>query len=293
MGEFTLLRGKVMRVTKEDACGNRILGPSSVVTSKGFVSVALTSNTTQGDAITVTNANGDDCVSDTPAPKFSNYGVVINFCGVNPEAFTLLTGQPLVYAFDGTTVTGFGVDDDITLDSSGFALEMWSSVPSGACVGGQQAYGYILLPFLQGGVIGDFTVQNDAITFTVTGAQTKGGNAWGAGPYNVVAGSGGAAGPLNTALPTTRHLHLEKTTVAPPTPADGATALGVPATGATAGIPATLTPTNSYAPLNLADFTAHPVTATPSSAWTTGQYIQLRDGSKAHWTGSAWAAGAA
>jgi hypothetical protein len=35
------------------------------------------------------------------------------------------------------------------------------------------------------------------------------------------------------------------------------------------------------------------LTASPSTAWTTGQYILLGDGTTAHWTSSAWAAGPA
>ena len=33
------------------------------------------------------------------------------------------------------------------------------------------------------------------------------------------------------------------------------------------------------------------LTASPTTAWTTGQYVLLRDGSMAHWAGTAWVAG--
>jgi hypothetical protein len=52
-------------------------------------------------------------------------------------------------------------------------------------------------------------------------------------------------------------------------------------------------PTGATPPLNFADLSdASPITATPATAWTTGQYIQLADGSKAHWNGTAWVVGA-
>lgn len=35
------------------------------------------------------------------------------------------------------------------------------------------------------------------------------------------------------------------------------------------------------------------VVAKPTTAWTTGQFVTLKDGSKAHWDGNAWQAGAA
>ncbi|GLZ81409.1 hypothetical protein Afil01_62160 [Actinorhabdospora filicis] len=64
------------------------------------------------------------------------------------------------------------------------------------------------------------------------------------------------------------------------------------ATGATAGTPGSFTPADSLAPANLAELIAE-VTASPASAWTTGQYVTLADNSRAHWTGTAWATGIA
>jgi Phage capsid family len=69
---------------------------------------------------------------------------------------------------------------------------------------------------------------------------------------------------------------------------------GTPATGATAGTPGTFTPGGSTPPANVAGMTG--LTASPSSAWTTGQYVQTGTAGapgQAHWTGSAWAAGPA
>lgn len=62
----------------------------------------------------------------------------------------------------------------------------------------------------------------------------------------------------------------------------------VAATGATAGTPGTFTPAGGHV-ANLAGMAG--VTATPALAWTTGQRVVLDDGSEAHWTGTAWAAG--
>jgi len=291
MSSFNLLRGKAMRATRLNGCGIPVLGPDSVITSEGFISVALTANNTTGDAIVVTNANGKDCVNDTPTPKFNNYGAEIAFCGVNPELFTMLTGQPLVLDADDNPV-GFRQNSKIDVDLVGFALELWTGTAGDACNDtGDTPYGYILLPFLKGGALGDFTVENAAINFTLTGATTKDGSGWGVGPYDVTMDGTGEA-PLADPIDND-HLHLEIVTVPPPeTDDDTAQELGVPATGATAGTPATLTPTNSYAPADLAD-AATGFTASPSTAWTAGQYVLLLDGSKAHWSSSAWVAGPA
>jgi hypothetical protein len=287
---FALVRGRVIRVTRLDGCGNVLLGPDSKVVSEGVISVALTSNTDAGTAISVTNAAGKVCILDTPTPKFVNYTVEVAFCGVDPQLVSLMTNNDLVLDANDDAV-GFDVGTDVDLDNSGFALEMWSNVPAQQCAAGQTEYGYFLLPFLQGGVLGDFTWQNTEINFTMTGAATKDGNSWGVGPYDVQRDDAGVPGPLLVSLPPKKHLRMFKTSVAPPEPSCGATAVGVPATTATAGSPATLAPGNSYAPASFATIGA--LTASPLTAWTSGQYLQLRDGSTAHWDSTQWVAGVA
>lgn len=287
---FTLIRGKAMRITRLDACGAPVLGPASAVVSKGFVSVALAATTEAGTTISVTNANGDVCVRDEPAPIFLGYTVTIELCGVNPDMINLLTGQAIVFDSQATPQgVGFRMNSDVDLGATGFALEVWSAVPDQACVTGNKSYGYFLLPFLKGGIIGDFTIGNDAINFTISGAQTKKSSGWGVGPYNITRNTAGVAVPLKTAILSGDHLHLELVTVAPPVEVCGSVALGTPATGATAGTPGTYTPANSYGPATFATIGA--LTASPNTNWTTGQYIVLRDGTFANWTGTVWAAG--
>jgi hypothetical protein len=65
----------------------------------------------------------------------------------------------------------------------------------------------------------------------------------------------------------------------------------VVATGAGPGTGlGSFTPSGAMPPANFAALTG--VTATPATAWTSGQYILLGDGSKANWSGTAWAVGA-
>lgn len=288
---FPIVRGRRMRVTRLDGCGNPVLGPDSVVVTKGFISVALTANIEEGEEINVTNANGDVCILDTPCPKFNNYGVEVTFCDVNPALFTLMSGQPVVT--NGADTTGFRMNSDVSACDSGFAIELWTGVPTDACEPGSgQSYGYMLLPFVRSGVLGDFTIENAAINFTLTGAQTKKGSGWGVGPYDVV-NIAGVPSPLAEPIQVGDHLHLDMTTLAPPDEDCDPEALGVEATGATAGTPGTYTPGNSYGPEDFAALTSDPLVASPGTAWTAGQFITLRDGSNAFWNGIAWDQGVA
>ena len=87
----------------------------------------------------------------------------------------------------------------------------------------------------------------------------------------------------------------------PASPTDWSTGTGGtgPASGASAGIPGTWTPSGSDPPANVADLiagTPNAVTATPGTAWTTGQYVQTATAGasgEANWNGTAWEAGRA
>jgi len=205
-----------MRVTKTDGCCGPEYGDDNSIVTDGFVSVALTANISEAEEITVTNANGKTCVRDTGSPTFDGYGVELTFCEVQPCLFSMITGQPLV-TDQGGNIIGFKMNSQITLDSSGFALEVWMGVPGVACEGDAGASGYLLLPCLQGGVIGDFTIENAAITFSITGAATKDGNAWGTGPY--------PDHQLASPLDPDDHLYVVFSTEAVPFPTDGCVSL--------------------------------------------------------------------
>jgi hypothetical protein len=223
---LSLVKGRRIRVTALDSCGRPIYGDCSQVTSKGFISVAFTANTTDSDEISVTNASGEVCVFEAAVTSLTGYGIEIQFCEVDPELFALVTGQPVVTAADGNTVIGFDVDTKIGLENSNFALELWAGSPTGdACAdpNAQGNYGYLLLPFLKGGILGDFTVENGAVTFTLTGANTSEGNSWGVGPYDVMLGTGvtPVPGPMVTPVSTSTALRTMIVDVAPPEAACG------------------------------------------------------------------------
>src|SRR5687768_8542909 len=237
---LSLVKGRRIRVTSLDSCGRPIYGDDSQVVSKGFISVGFTANTTESDEINVTNAAGEVCVYEAAVTSLVGYGIEVAFCEVDPELFALVTGQPVVFAADGTTVIGFDVDTKIGLENSNFALELWAGAPTGdSCAeGAQGSYGYLLLPFLTGGILGDFTVENDSVTFTLTGANTKEGNSWGVGPYNVMLGGSSTPAPMATPVSTSTALRTMIVDVAPPQDECGARPLLDPALPAITSITA-------------------------------------------------------
>ena len=293
---FSLVRGSAMRVTALDGCGRPVLGPCSSITSEGFVSVAFTSNTDAGTAISVVNAAGKVCIADAACPTFVNYTVEITFCEVNPELLAMITGQNPVFDTQSDIAAGFRMNSDISPCDSGFALELWSKVPAVACdpadLAAQGSYGYLLLPFLQGGVLGDFTIENDAVSFVVSGAGTKTGSGWDRGPYNVVANANGNPGPLRDPILSGDHLHVQVTSVAPPEGSCDCAPNGIPATYATEIVNqvGTWGPANSYAPSSF-DQLSDPeseINAIPTAPWASGSRVALLDGTFARWNGVGW-----
>lgn len=231
--KVSFLRGKRMRVTVLDVAGRPVIGDSSVVSTKGVVTVGYTSNVEDGEAVSVPNMNGEACVSEPATPTLTGFGVEIEFCEVDFDLLGIVTGQR-VYVDDDGVVIGITESTDVDLSAVHFALEMWL----GSTNPGE--YGYVLTPFLSGGVIGDISVENGAISFTVTGLQTKNGTAWGSGPYDVELVNGVAA-PLREAMRANDHRRIITTKVAPPAIYSGATPLLDPTDPAVTDVTATVT----------------------------------------------------
>jgi hypothetical protein len=251
---ISLVKGRRIRLTRLDGCGRPVFGECSTAVSKGFISVAFTANTIDTDEINVTNAAGERCVYEPAETSLSGYTLEITFCEVDPDLFALATGQPVVA--DGDNTIGFDIDTQLNLAGQGFALELWAGAANtDACAteGAQGSFGYLLVPFLKGGIVGDFTVENGAVTFTLTGATTRDGNAWGVGPYNDIMldhSPTPVPGPMVTPIGATIALRTILTDVAPPEAACGCRPLLDPdvlplesIVGVVAGMVATFTPT--------------------------------------------------
>lgn len=213
---FTPVLGKRLRATRLDDCGNVPASGTadSIAVTDGFITLTLSSEVEDGSEIITRKADGSLCVNEMTASSFKRFTLEVEFCGVDPGLLSLVTNGN-VYQDHAGDDAGIVIPEG-TIDST-FALELWTGLSGAACpTGVEEASGYLLLPFVQSGVLGDLEVNGeDAITFSMTGAFTKGGNAWGVGPYNVVLDSGVDAA-LPTALDPLDHLLLMETGVTPP-----------------------------------------------------------------------------
>lgn len=217
---FIPVLGKRIRVTELSDAGS-VVPEAKYIATEGFITANLTSEVESGTEILVKNASGALCVNEKRPDSFKRFNVEIEFCGVNPALLTMMTNaEP--YTDSAGDLAGFTVPEGEILKQ--FSFELWSGLSGHIGGGTSAASGYFLLPFVAAGVLGDITINGEnAITFSMTGAYTKGGNDWGVGPYNVVMKGSGpdntapfAPAKLPTAIDEFDHLLLIDTAVPPP-----------------------------------------------------------------------------
>lgn len=231
---FSLFKGRRLRATKLDTCGRIVYGTCSqvVVGGSSFISVAMTDEIKEGTTYEREGADGELCLSERGCDQRRWINVEYTFCRVDPDLVTLLNPnwQKLI-DYKGDSI---GWAETYTLQcDTGVGLELWSDV-SGVDTcddpNAVAAYGYILLPQVVGGRIGDLTVQNDAVDFVLTG-RTKKNPKWGNGPYNIMLNGPTVSpvpGPLLSPVGADEPRRIFITTVPPPAPTCGCQPLSAP-----------------------------------------------------------------
>lgn len=215
----SVVRAPSARVTRLDACGATTNTGCDYATTESFITITLTKvYQDRQDALRL-NANGDICVDKPKPPILRWYEVAIEFCNVDPELFNIVSAEPLILndAEDPVAVGWCTLPDSAS--ASNFALEFWVGTEDEGCEDGEVRYGYGLLPRVTQGTIGDVTIGNDVVTFTVTGI-TRAANQWGTGPYNVIINESGVnegfPGPLLSPVNVKAHKCFQWTTLGPP-----------------------------------------------------------------------------
>lgn len=222
-----LARSRRMRLTRLDECGAPDPGASATLVTDGHISVAAAPNYLDPEEITQLNANGDLCVDDQGRPQLRWVDLTILMCGINPDAWNIITGNPLVVddAVSPNNV-GMRLDSDQT-GTANFAMELWSNVPSQSCTEGNVQYGYWLFPYVVQARVGEWSIANAALTLTFT-ARTHPNSQWGTGPATYLVREDAVSSTpevLLSAIQADTHVHYETVTVAPPTAACAAIAL--------------------------------------------------------------------
>lgn len=215
---FRSIQGLAIRLTRLDACCSTVTGGTcDFVTSESFVTLNLTAEIEEPDEFLVKLANGKLCINEVGCATLKRYNVEIEICNADPDLFEITAGVSTVVDYNGDVV-GFEVDENLG-ECNRFALEFWTKVVGDDCVDpttGAQQYLYWLLPCVSNARIGDITIENGPLTWTLVGESVTS-DAWGVGPYNVVPiDAANTPGPLLLPLGPDTALHVQFTTIAPP-----------------------------------------------------------------------------
>lgn|SRR5690606_8750221 len=221
---YAPIGGKVVRVTEVDACGAPVPGGQYVVSS-GFVSLAISAEVESGTEYLQKNANGDLCVNERAPDSLKRLNLTVDWCNIDPDIVSLITGWPTIEDADGNIV---GYDIVSGANDKTFAIELWSRVAGNACSeDGLPLWHYTLLPFVTGATLGGDLTFADATTTLQTTGYTQSGSQWGVGPWDVT-GDPNAPTPLEDPVGADTQGRLIVVTLDPPTPSCGAQTITSP-----------------------------------------------------------------
>lgn len=214
------VKGKIMRVIILDVCGAPVTGSSGgVVSSNGFISIRPTPQYEDGTEYIQRNADDSLCINEKGEPQLKRVDLEIMLCVVDPDMIVAITGERLL----SSGVTGTGVAYGEGAITRHFSLETWQDVAGpGACTsGGVQQYLYWAWPNLKNAKVGDYSIENGALTLKFTAESDSWYTGWGTMP---------TASPPNdyldgTGFVTGEHFAHNVTSVAPPSSACGAALL--------------------------------------------------------------------
>lgn len=277
-------KGRRVRLTRLDRCGNVVFGACSSVVTSGFIKVDVGEEVEAGEEISQKNAWGEFCIDEIDDDITKWATVSVQFCEVDPDIMDIIGGATPVIVGGDTIGWTRGPNAPV----GAFALEIWTGQAGlDACSGDDPEWGYFVVPFIKNGKLdGAITIEKGPLNITLTGKGFGAPASWGEGPY----GDNPFLDPAG--FPVGEFYGGVVTTVQPPDPTTGCAALFDKATvnagdvfPADPGVTAQDAP-NAAALIGL----GYIVDPADAGAWSTGEFFTIGT-FKFNWTGAAWAAG--
>lgn len=208
------IKGKTVRLTRLDECGEVVTGSCTTLVSDCFVSVTMTGEYEAGTEYVQKNAWDELCINDKSPDILKRVTVAIQFAEINPDALDIIAAANPVVNSGSTIGASFGS----TANDSAFALEVWTKRTGVDCTDPTtQEWGYFVAPFIRNGrVDGDITIENGVLTLSVAGDAFGAPSSWGAGPYT--------SNPFIELFPTGDIFGMVVTDVQPPSDTGGCVA---------------------------------------------------------------------
>jgi hypothetical protein len=287
--------GTWMRVTPLDVAGN-IDADKPVLNSKGFITATFSPQFEDGDEITEKAADGSVCVSFKVDDSFTRVDFSLSLCDVDPEVTALLAGGNVILDGDGAVV-GYSSPVAGAKVGNPVAIEIWSQAIVAGKPASDRPFWHWVFPYVKVRYEGDREIGNSRMANEFTGQGVGNSALVGLGLNPVNAGDDyvtyreALINPFSyvrsTGQPDTQPLLSSSW----PDVAGNITPYLAPS-GVTPGEPGAFTPSGATLPYDFGDLVALGALG-ETTAWDTGEYVTLGDGTNAHWNGTAWESGEA
>jgi hypothetical protein len=277
------IKGRALRITRLDECGLPVYGATSVIVSRGFVSVTFSEDTEEGETYRTKNAWGEYCVNDKDPDIMNFVAVSIQFCDIDPDAMDIIGGAlPVVVGSDT-----IGWSRGPAAPVGAFALEVWTKAAGpDACQGGSTQWGYWIAPYIKNGKLdGDITIEQAVMTLSMTAEGYGAPAAWGVGPH------GDNPWLATAGFPTGQFYGAVVTTVGPPAETATVQPLYGPKSAVQPGDIYFAEPTvTAQDATNAAKLTPLGYISAIPGTWASGEFMTVGV-HKFHWSGTVWVAG--
>jgi hypothetical protein len=315
------IQGDMIRVTPLNLDGT-IDTSRPVLTTNGFITASFGTEFEDGDEITEKAADGTVCIQYKADDSLKGITFSLSLCTPDPESAALIAGGKIICAAADVTdgegnvvvnagdVVGYSSPAVGATVGNPVAIEVWSkAIVKGKPAGGTP-YWHWVFPYVRVRYDGDREFSNGALSneYSGTGVGNDALAAAGLGGVgsDFVLYKEALSNPFSyvrsTAKPDISAGHwsggtggtgeFDKT-------ADNSIGCIPPlASSATSGTPGTWSPSGATLPASVAALQAASpaITASPTTAWTTGQYVQTATagtGGRAYWDGNSWEPGSA
>jgi len=208
------IKGKVVRLTRLDSCGDVVFGSCSSLVSECFISVTLSGEFEAGTEYVQKSAWGDLCINDKDPDILKRVNVTVEFAELNPDALDFMTASNPVTSAGDTIGASWGTDPNET----SFALEVWTKRTGVDCDPNDPEWGYFSVPYVRNGKLdGDITIENGSLTVSIMGEAFGAPATWASTPY--------ASNPFIVSFPAGDIFGMVVTTDQPPADTEGCVAL--------------------------------------------------------------------
>ncbi len=176
--------GLAVRLTRLDAAGALVVGPSASYVTKKFVSLGYTPEYEDGEEFTTKAADGSVCASWKTPKTLKRVTLSIALCDPDPEFSEMIAGGTLLAgsgAMAGKTVGWKMPLVGVDATPNGVAIEVWSFANVGGRATGPAPYWHYVFPYAQMSLSGERAIQNDMMATSFEG-WAVGNTGFGDGP---------------------------------------------------------------------------------------------------------------